>query len=85
MKIIECSRCGSKELFEEDGYVVCAYCQSRFTPQAEDKPPVNTAIQLGSDVEALLRKCREDPRNRVRYANLILDIDPTNKEAISYL
>ncbi len=85
MKIIACARCGSKDLYDEDGYVICSYCQSRFVPQADEKPPINTLIQLNADVEALLAKCREDPRNRIRYANLILDIDPTNQEALSYL
>ncbi len=85
MKIVECTRCGSKELTEDNGYAVCCYCQSRFVPQADEKPSMITSIQLESDVEALLRKCREDPTNRIRYANLILDIDPTNREALQYL
>ncbi len=85
MKIVECSRCGSKELISENGFVVCAYCQSQFVPQAEDRPAVNTSIQLESDIDQLLRRCREDPANRRRYANLILDIDPSNAEAHNYL
>lgn len=85
MKLLECTRCGSKELFEENGYVVCAYCQSRFAPRADDVPQRKTVIGLHSDIEVLLQKCNDDPANRRRYASLILDIDPTNDEAAKYL
>jgi hypothetical protein len=85
MKPVECTRCGSKELFEENGYVVCEYCQSRFTPQAADVPPRDTVIGVQADVEVLLQKCKDDPANRLRYASLILDIDPANHTATQYL
>jgi uncharacterized Zn finger protein (UPF0148 family) len=85
MRLVECNRCGSKALFEENGYVVCAYCQSRFAPQTDDVPPRETVIGIQSDVEVLLRRCKEDPANRRRYASLVLDIDPFNQEAASYL
>ncbi len=85
MKLLECSRCGSKELLEDDGYVVCVYCQSRFKPEVDEHPAKGTVIDFRSDIQALLKKCIEDPVNRRRYANLILDIDPTNLEALKYL
>ena len=85
MKLVECIRCGSKELFEENGYVVCGYCQSRFAPQADDLPAKETVINLHSDVQVLLQKCKDEPSNRRRYASLILDLDPTNREAAEYL
>lgn len=85
MKILECSRCGSKELLEVDRYFVCTFCQSKFVPQAAERPPVRTTIELETDIERLLRQCREDPANQARYASLILDIDPLNKEALQYL
>jgi hypothetical protein len=85
MKLVQCTRCGSKELFTEGGYVVCAYCQSRFSAQSGDLPPRETIIGLHSDIEALLQKCRDNPANRRRYASLILDMDPTNQEARKYL
>lgn len=86
MKIVECVRCGSKEMFEDGGYVVCAYCQSRFSPQPGDRTlPSPTLIGVQADVQALLQKCLDDPSNRRRYANLILDIDPTNPDAARYL
>lgn len=85
MKLVDCSRCGSKELIEEDGYVICAYCQSRFVPSSEDVPAVASVVGVASDIDNLLAKCRSDPQNRRRYASLVLDLDPTNAEARQYL
>jgi hypothetical protein len=85
MKSLECTACGSKELLREAGNLVCAYCQSRFTPGPEREGGKSTAIDMQSDIDALLAKCVSDPGRRVRYARLILDIDPTNTEAIKYL
>jgi hypothetical protein len=33
----------------------------------------------------LLRKCQDDPLQAKRYASLVLDIDPSNKEAARYI
>lgn len=95
MKAITCTQCGSNELFDDGAYVVCAYCRSRFARPAGERPagerPAgeatarNTVVSLQADVQALLQKCRDDPANRRRYANLVLDIDPTNPEAAAYL
>lgn len=85
MKLVACTRCGSKELTQERGYVICVYCQSRFAIEPDDVTRAGTTIGLASDIEALLQKCRDDPANRRRYASLILDIDPANEEAVKYL
>jgi uncharacterized Zn finger protein (UPF0148 family) len=85
VKLVKCTRCGSRELSEDDGYFVCAYCQSRFVPQSDDILQRETVIDVHSDIQALLQKCRDDPVNRRRYAGLILDIDPTNRAARDYL
>lgn len=85
MKLVECTRCGSTELTEHDGHVICAYCQSRYVPQARDVPVRETTIAIDSDIQGLLQKCKEDPLNCRRYASLILDIDPTNQQANQYL
>ena len=45
----------------------------------------NSSITLDNDVERLLKKCRSEPQNAKKYANLVLDIDPTNREALNYL
>ena len=63
----------------------CAFCRSRFVPQADDVIQVDTVIGIDSDIQVLLQKCQEDPVNRRRYAGLILDMDPTNQEAKQYL
>ena len=85
MKLIVCTRCGSRDLLDEGGFVICAYCRSRFAVQADDLPAKESVISLQSDIQLLLQKCKDDPENRRRYANLILDLDPTNHEAANYL
>lgn len=85
MKLIRCTQCGSNELYRDGGYMVCKYCNSRFAIEKDDIGVKESNIALGSDIEALLKKCRIDPRNAKRYANLILDIDPDNDEALKYL
>jgi len=85
MILIECTKCGSNELFEEVGYVVCAYCRLRFVRQPGDVPTTETVITLDHDIENLLERCRNDLSSRRRLANLILDIDPTNVEAKRFL
>ncbi len=85
MKLIECARCGSGELFEEAGYAVCAYCRSRYALQSGEIPSRETVVDLLLDVHVLLQKCETDPTNSYRYASLILDIDPTNQNAMKYL
>lgn len=85
MMLIDCPCCGSKELNENDGFIVCVYCRTKYSPQPNDTQVTETRIGIVSDIQALLQKCREDPSNRRRFANLILDIDPTNQEAKQHL
>jgi hypothetical protein len=54
-------------------------------PQPEDAPAMESAIGVHSDIQNLLLKCEEDPANATRYANLILDLDPSNSRALQYL
>lgn len=85
MKLVICEKCGSNELHEENRYVVCAFCRMKFVPSAADVPPMASVISVFDDVQRLLQRCRTEPENRRRIAGLILDIDPTNAEAQSYL
>ena len=85
MRPIECSKCGSKEMYEEIDYVICAYCRVKFIPSPGDLPRSSTVISVSDDIQQLLAKCRNDPDNRRRFANLILDLDPSNSEALRYL
>ncbi len=85
MKAIICEHCGGDEFIEKDGYRICRYCKSRFIPETDEKPVKETIIALNSDVERLLKKCKTDPARAKKYATLILEIDPTNKEAKAIL
>lgn len=85
MQLTRCASCGSNELVLDSRQFVCPYCRSRYNLPVGDMPQRETVITVVSDVQALLEKCVNDPRNRRRYAGLILDIDPTNREALKYL
>ena len=85
MKKLSCSNCGSGRLTEKNGYMVCEYCNSTFVMESSDVPRKSMGMSLDSDINMLLKKCRSDPRNARKYANLILDIDPGNTEVFRYL
>jgi DNA-directed RNA polymerase subunit RPC12/RpoP len=85
MKLVECTECGSRELNEVGGYVICVYCSLKFVPNLGDLPVTQTEISVYDDIKELLEKCKNDPANRKRLASLVLDIDPTNEEAKQYL
>jgi hypothetical protein len=85
MKVIACRGCGSVEFEHVEGYSVCTYCQTKYLPEKQEQPSAQSSIELHSDIELLLEKCRMDPANSRRYANLILDIDPHNREAKKHL
>lgn len=77
-------RCGSKDFSNEKDNTYCLYCKSKFNLDIKTKLSQAASIDLSNDIQALLAKCRENPANRRRYANLILDIDPTNPDATRY-
>lgn len=77
---VGCTRCGSNELSEVDGFFQCVYCQSRYEIGAKQVSLPATSIGLAADIDALLKKCEDDPANRQRYIRMILNIDPSNKE-----
>ncbi|MBT9767421.1 MAG: TFIIB-type zinc finger domain-containing protein [Anaerotignum faecicola] len=81
MKQIVCPNCGANDFVIKDGYKVCSYCDTKF----EIKNKTKVAVSLEDDVQQLLQKCKMNPANARRYANLILEIDPNNKEAMKYL
>lgn len=85
MRLVECGKCRSNELLEEGGLIVCAYCRMKFFPGESDLSNQSSAISVFDDIRELLEKCKNDPHNSKRYANLILDLDPTNSEALRYL
>ena len=85
VKAIACEKCGSNELQRMNGYLVCSYCGAKYLIDNTNKPHHDSSIELGNDIERLLAKCKAEPRKAKKYANLILDIDPTNREAHKYL
>ncbi len=84
MRIIQCSQCGAEDLYQDGGFMVCRYCGSRFSLEKSDRA-ADSFVSVKSDVDELLKKCKQDPKNARKYANLILDIDPNNEEAYKYL
>lgn len=87
MKTLDCTNCGSRELVYEAGFLTCIYCRSQFAPPGKDHwtSGVADGIGISADIRELLRKCESDPANRRRYANLILDLDPSNHDVQQYL
>jgi hypothetical protein len=85
MKTILCEHCGASDFTEKDGYRICNYCGSKFEITMSDLGIKESGICITDDVQRLLYKCRTDKKNAKKYANLILDIDPTNEEALKYL
>ena len=82
MKAIICTACGSREFEEQNGTRICRYCGTVYKTLKKSQ---SSTIALDDDISRLLQKCKNDPKNAKRYANLILDIDPLNKEAHKYL
>ncbi len=98
MKALICTSCGASRWKEEGNYRICLHCGTKFEKTVVERivqvpaafqrnviRKVNSVIDINDDVERLLQKCRQDPRNARKYANLVLDIDPTNEEAMKYL
>lgn len=82
MDVLVCKCCGAQGLKKQGRYFICEYCDSKFLP--ENKMG-ESDIAIDDDVARLLAKCKSDPKNARKYANLVLDIDPGNFEAYKYL
>jgi ribosomal protein L7/L12 len=50
MELIECKSCGSRELTEENGIVVCTFCQSRYVAQTLQTTVVSAPPKTHFDV-----------------------------------
>lgn len=85
MKLSVCEKCGGNGLKKRHNLLICEYCGSEYLIQKNDNLVHNSVIELNSDIQRLLNKCKVDPGNARKYANLILDIDPTNTEVKKYL
>ncbi|MEY8562123.1 hypothetical protein AALA21_03580 [Eggerthellaceae bacterium 3-80] len=84
MNEMTCKKCGSNDFIEAEDYKVCMFCRTRYLIKKEIKSPTST-ISVHDDIKMLLEKCKRDPANARRYANLILDINPSNAEARAIL
>ena len=84
LKINICQNCGASSFVYKDGYKVCEFCGTRYELEG-DEIKKSSKISLKSDIDILLEKCKNEPTKAKMYANRILDIDPTNKEALKYL
>ena len=90
---LSCKKCGNPHLEKKNGLYACPYCGNIFLLDESERYAgilynqniTATRIDIQSDVDVLLEKCRKDPKNARRYANRILDIDPTNREALKYI
>jgi uncharacterized Zn finger protein (UPF0148 family) len=85
MQKLVCSNCGANVFIDKGGYKVCQFCNSQHKVLQSEKPKKKSEISVKSDVDRLLEKCKSDPSRASRYASLVLDIDPTNEEAMKYL
>mgnify|MGYP004639388299 FL=1 len=86
MKLIVCERCGGNEFDYEGKTAICRYCGSRYALEKDDATGQgDTRIALDDDVARLLAKCEAEPARARKYANLVLDIDPDNAQALRYL
>ena len=85
MKSIVCDRCGGTKWDVEHGYRICKYCGTKFQLTKEDLTIKESKVSMNSDIERLLKLCRLEPYNAKKYANLVLDVDPSNQEALKYL
>lgn len=78
-----CPNCGANDFTLKNGFQICKYCNTKF--EIESARHVIKGISMQSDIDRLLQKCKDEPHKARKYASLILDIDPTNKEALKYL
>ena len=85
MKSITCEKCGANEWDDQNGYRICKYCGTAYQLTKEDITITKSNISISDDIMRLLQMCQLEPRNAKKYANLILDIDPNNVDALKYL
>ena len=80
-----CNYCGSKFIIDESNRVATHHKDSLRNDIEINRTVTQKNTSLRSDVEQLLAKCKANPRRARKYAILVLEMDPTNKEALKYL
>ena len=81
MKEMVCKNCGSTKFHKEDGVLICDFCETRYYLSSDDKYVIDSSISLNEDVSNILKKWEKDPDNGKKYAQLILQIDSSNRKA----
>ena len=81
MKQIKCTVCGANELQKIDGFYVCSFCGTKHVLTEEEYLKADSTINLNEDVVRVLHRWKDDPANGKKYAQLILQIDPSNEKA----
>lgn len=88
---MQCEKCKSVDFERVNGAMKCIFCRTTYVAgsKAEKNFFKNNAsdssIEIDEDILLLLSKIKKEPWNRNRYANMILDIDSTNEEALEIL
>jgi len=91
LKNIECSKCKSVDFEKVNGTMKCVYCRTTYVANANaaknlfNTHVASSVIEIDEDILLLLNKIKAEPWNKTRYANMILDIDSTNEEALKIL
>ena len=79
------------EFEKNNGAVRCVYCRTTYVANTDVEKTLsshhvaNSVIEIDEDILMLLDKIKAEPWNKKRYANMILDIDSTNEEALKIL
>jgi len=79
MNDFKCDKCGSRQFTDKGQFLECKYCDSTFAKE------VPTKIAFNDDISRLFAMIKNNPADAKLYANLILDLDPFNREALHYL
>lgn len=85
MEKLICESCGASEFIDDGEHYTCSFCGSQYVKQKNKNADSSPGIALDEDISRLLSKCKTDPENAEKYANLVLDIDPSNSEAMKYI
>ena len=80
-----CLYCDSQYTEQKNTNTASKQTKSTMIVDQQLNDSVMSGISLDDDISRLLSKCKEDPVNAKKYANLVLDIDPHNVEALKYV
>lgn len=86
MKELKCENCGSIHFHQdEDKTYICDFCGTKYFLMKDDNYVIDSSITLREDVSTVLRKWEQDPANGKKYAQIILQMDSSNRKALQEL